>query len=437
MTVRRWLALLLCCVLVAGCTSSNENPTGAPASTIEALSTIGGPAAEHARWVIGDALADRPETAALDQRFSPALLDGDASSLHATLDAVRATGPWDVATARSSGSGHTADVVLRSARGQHLLLHTTVDASGRAIVFWFGNAVNPALDAADPAELERILSDVPAQSGIAIGRVDGDRCVDVETAGTHDGSALPLASVSKLLLLDAVLGQIETGALSWSQTMELTETSRSLPAGALAQAPSGTRVTVGDAVRALLVESDNTAADLLLTAVGAEHVDSVYQELSTPGPTHRFWSTREVFELGWGSRRLNGDAASAPAVLDALRREISASALTATVVDVVEPRWQDGLDWFLTPAQTCALGARVHDRWDFLPDAVRSAVADETVLLRKSGGAPGVVAGVWLVDGAAGPHVITIQFAAERQTAVGDATGLMAVGDALAMHASR
>lgn len=394
----------------------------------DAVASVDGPAAQQARWVLTHALAEEAP-ANLDAHFAEPLVHDGGAALRATFDTVRADGPWRAVAARASGSGHSVDLVIESRRGAHLSMHVTVDERGRAVLFWFGSAIDPAADVSTPVARRLVLEQLPVRSTLAVGRIDSGRCVDLRTEGSDPDEALPLASVAKLLLLPVLFDRVAAGTLAWDTVLTLNEESRSLPAGSLAVAPAGTTVTVQDALLAVLQESDNTAADLLLDAVGREQVQALYDELAGADGPRPFWLTREVFALGWGPTAVVGVQPD-PAAIDALRATV-AGPLTTSVLEVTTPRWQNGVDWFLAPAGLCELGARLHERWGTLPAAVRDAVAGDGVLLAKPGGAPGVVTGFWLVENDRGAAVVTAQFAAEVATAVGDAAGMLSLGEAL------
>lgn len=404
--------------LLSGCSAATA-PTPVPPST-----GVDGLAAGHADWVL-DLVADGTvESADLSTRFDAGLLADGGDGIRQTLSVVRAQGPWQVIESRSSGQGQTIDLVLDSAQAAPLLLHSTVDEDGRAVVFWFGPAVDPGLDPTQESERAAILDALPASTAVIDSPVSDGRCVGGTVEGSTGQDPLPLASVSKLLVLVAVLDAVSAGTMTWADELVLDDHVRSLPAGSLSTAAVGTVVTVQDAVARVLTESDNTASDMLLRAVGPAAVQQRSAQLS--GTDRVFWSTREVFHLGWGP-----DAVPPP-VDGRARTALADTALSTTVWDVTSARWQDGLDWFLTPAQTCDLGAEVLTRWAELPTPVQDMVGDGELLLHKAGGAPGVVAGVWLIDGDDGPRVVTVQAAAEVQTSVGDAEGILGIGHALA-----
>lgn len=436
---RRGTLLVAALVLVAGCATEPSEASPPRGAMVAPVGLPDGPAGEHARWVLTTALGnvDRLDGEDLADRFSEALLDEDAAALRQTLDRVRSMGQWQVLDAGSNHDGRTAELVLRSTDDRHLLLHTTVDEDGRAIVFWFGHALDRTLDPARDTDRERLLAELPADSAVGVGTVADDQCVDLTIDGTAPDDRLPLASVAKLIVVDVVLRAVESGTLYWDAELVLDEQSRSLPAGRLATAATGSTLTIADAVRAVLTESDNTAADLLVAAVGHQAVEAAYAELAQTGPPAPFWTTREVFSLGWGPAAVPGNVLETIPDLEALRAAVAAGPLKTSVLDVVTPRWQDGLDWFLTPAQTCELGARLHARWHLLPADVRQAAGTDGTLLRKPGGIPGVATGLWLVEGTTGSTVITLQVASDQHTAVGDVAGLMAIGDALTRRASQ
>ena len=419
-------------MLASGC-----GPAPAPVvPSVDAVASVEGAAADHARWVLTHALGAGPlGPEDLAARFTGPLVEDGGTGLLTTIDTVRADGPWQAVDARASGSGHSVDVVLRSSRGTHLAMHVTVGDDGRAVLFWFGSAVDRGVDVSTAVGRRQVLDALPARSALSVGTVEGQRCADLRYEGSDAGAALPLASVAKLLVVHAVLDRVAAGGLQWDSVLTLDESRRSLPAGELAVAPAGTTITVQEAVLAALLESDNTAADLLLDAVGVEQVQALYAELQG-GAVHPFWSTREVFALGWGPMAVPGQVHADPADVAERRATIAVEPLATSVLEVTVPRWQDGLDWFLPAAGLCELGARLYERWPALPAAVRAAVADGDVLLEKLGGAPGVVTGLWLVEGADGPVVVTTQYASEVATAVGDAAGLLSVGEALVAEAT-
>jgi len=128
---------------------------------------------------------------------------------------------------------------------------------------------------------------------------------------------------------------------------------RSLPSGELQDAPTGTVVSVRDTAAKMISLSDNTATDMLISAVGRESVEERLAELGHSDPPRNvpLMTTRDLFRVGWQddgalrARWADGDAAERRALLD----ELPGGVLDVPVSAVADVAWTDGADWFATP----------------------------------------------------------------------------------------
>lgn len=435
--VRVVVAVLMAVATIASCGTvargerADSSTAVSPGPVVEP--GFGSPAGAHVDWVVSEALnagrsTETISAADLAERFGDEFLRDGGRALRDMLEVVRQAGPWVVVEQGAAEHGNSAEVVLY-ADGQYLFLHSSVRDDGRAFVFMIGPAVDRSVDPTSVSDLSAVLAEIPASTAISVGHVSGGECVDQRTVGSATQSRLPVASVSKLLILDAVLSQVGEGALSWDSELLVDEALTSWTPSLESALAAGSKVSVAEAVRLMVAESDNTAADVLLEAVGRQVLDSAYM---TDRETAQvpFWSTREVFVLAWQDQ--SGGAVDDLGGLGALRERIRSVPLDPSLHALTFPRWQDGFDWFMTPDELCDLGARLHARWDALPSAVRDELASRDYILRKHGGSPGVVAGLWLVDGESGAAVVTVQYASEDPSRVGDVSGLMGLGDSLA-----
>ncbi len=94
---------------------------------------------------------------------------------------------------------------------------------------------------------------------------------DLKTGQTwtyHPNELFPAASLIKLPIMIAVFSRIHSGELSLSQTMALHRHNRVGGSGTLKWQPDGTRFTISQLLDHLIRESDNTAANMLIEAVG-------------------------------------------------------------------------------------------------------------------------------------------------------------------------
>lgn len=84
------------------------------------------------------------------------------------------------------------------------------------------------------------------------------------------------ASLLKLPVAMAVAKLVEEGAWDWDDTLILGEEDRDGEFGALYKQPAGTKLSVEELVRRMLIDSDNTAYRLLFRKVGAEQINDIY-----------------------------------------------------------------------------------------------------------------------------------------------------------------
>ena len=87
------------------------------------------------------------------------------------------------------------------------------------------------------------------------------------------------ASLIKLPLMAAVFYKIKEGGLSLDQRLVLTGRLRAGGSGTIKCSPAGTSFTVRDLLIHLISESDNTAANMLLNAVGARYARQKFREM--------------------------------------------------------------------------------------------------------------------------------------------------------------
>lgn len=127
-------------------------------------------------------------------------------------------------------------------------------------------------------ELEKLAQDWAAR-GVVVS-------VQIEylNTGTHlsinqNYRMLP-ASLTKVPVAMMVMHQVENGTLNLEQEIELKEEDRDNKWGELYKAPSGTKLKLEEVLRKSLVESDNTAHQMLYRLVGVEDAQALSQELN-------------------------------------------------------------------------------------------------------------------------------------------------------------
>jgi beta-lactamase class A len=163
-----------------------------------------------------------------------------------------------------------------------------------------------------------------------------------------------LGSSAKVAIAIAVLRQVEAGRLSLDAQLTLQEQDRIDGPGELVWARPGTRYTVDSLLTRMLGVSDNTAANLLVRAVGEENLNRVAAGLLGPGFVRLTTLTqvrRDVYaQIHPDAAQLPNDtlvriaaAEMGPARFDAVRRALGvpASALKVRTLGEAYERYYE------------------------------------------------------------------------------------------------
>ncbi len=127
--------------------------------------------------------------------------------------------------------------------------------------------------------IERIDKATPGQLGVYIKRLDNG-----ETLSYQADRPWYLGSTTKLPIALAVLQEAEGGKLSLAQKVTLQETDKVDGSGNVVWQKSGTTYTVDALLKRMLMESDNTAANMLIRTVGEDTLNQrARQYLGTQG----------------------------------------------------------------------------------------------------------------------------------------------------------
>ena len=113
--------------------------------------------------------------------------------------------------------------------------------------------------------IERIDKSTPGQLGVYVKRLDNG-----ETFAHEADRPWYLGSTTKLPIALAVLQEAEAGRLGLAQKVTLQDTDKVDGSGNVVWQKSGTTYTVDALLKRMLMESDNTAANLLIRTVGED-----------------------------------------------------------------------------------------------------------------------------------------------------------------------
>ena len=429
--------VLAALLVVSGCSDGGAPPGSPPeegsATSSEAPSTPpvtelpDGELGEGVAWVL-DAVDEDGEVdpQQVRQRFSAEFVAQlPPRQVVATFAQVRELAPFEVvevAPVVEQGAGQA--VALRLRGSEPVVMELSVDGDGRIS----GLRFRPDPEAEPPAsydsldEMSADLAELGTVQAYA-GRIEAGGCTTTyEDPGSSEPA--PSGSVFKLVVLSAVVSAVADDVLAWTDELKVTAALKSLPSGQLQDRPDGTRVTVREAARLMIAVSDNTAADLLMDAVGPERLASVVRELRLSDPSFRpMLDTRQFFLLGWGERAEDW-ASAGPERRARILRELPGDLSGVDPASVTTPVWQDGIDWFLTGEEVCRVYARLAEQSTtsagapvagILDPGRRLPGAEDVPLAYKGGSAPGVVALTYMV-GRPGedPEVLVVQVRSEN-----------------------
>ena len=189
-----------------------------------------------------------------------------------------------------------AEVRLETSKGFEIPMSIGIlSNSGHLISSLRLGAATP--QATSLAEVASKIGQLHGTAGFLATKISEHGLQDI--AEVNADTPLALGSAFKLYVLATLLKDINSGARHWSDVLVLDSASRSFPSGEMHAWPVGTPVTLATAATLMISISDNTAADLLIHALGRSHIEAM---LSETGNKHAsldipFLTTLELFKL--------------------------------------------------------------------------------------------------------------------------------------------
>ncbi len=173
-------------------------------------------------------------------------------------------------------------------------------------------------------------------------------------AGHQPDLPLGVASAFTLLVLSALLDEIDAGTIAWDDVILLEEAHRSFPEGVVGNWPVGSPITVSTLANLMVADRDSTAADILIDLVGRERLEAMSPR-NTP-----FLTTGEFFKL---KARQNHDLRMRWIAADETERR----ELLAELAEAPLPRPRGdyetvvGIEYYFDAFELCALLDRTFD----------------------------------------------------------------------------
>ena len=192
-----------------------------------------------------------------------------------------------------------------------------------------------------------------------------------ESVAYNENERFPTASVIKLPIMAAFFSKVELGLIDPSQPLVLQAEDKKPGSGILQMLDDGAQMTLLDAVRLMIVLSDNTGTNLVLDRMGKSHDErmaAVNDYLASQG----LRNTRLLNRLyTWETKKMTpesfryGIGVSTPAEMVALveglyRRTICDSSSAETMMQILTQQFYGDMIPRFLPAETCTRFSVAH-----------------------------------------------------------------------------
>lgn len=267
--------------------------------------------------------------------------------------------------------------------------------SGRVSGFFFGQAArhNPTLKSVADR-----LGALPGAKAFLVRRLGGD---GASLEDYHGSDTLAVGSAFKLYVLGAVIKERRP----WKKIINLDDGDRSLPTGRLQDWPAGAPFTAYTLAGLMIADSDNTAADMLISALGRRNIEDDLKAMghSDPARLKPFLRTSELFRLKSDSeatlKYINLPLDERYVFLSSLSsRPLSAAAVKQSPFGVAR------VEWPASPADLCRVMDYIRrngggEAMDILAINPGLTVPEGFRYAGYKGGAePGVLSMTWLLQ---------------------------------------
>ncbi len=237
--------------------------------------------------------------------------------------------------------------------------------AGLVIGSWLPGAARSVGAADDWAAFDAAIGQVGPRVGFLAAEVVDGACETVH--GYGEEQRLAIASTFKLYVLAELARQVAAEEASWGERIVIRDELRSMPSGATAYEPEGTRRTLEELALRMIRDSDNTATDHLIDRLGRERIEAALADFGHGKPEINmpFLLTRELFAMKMHVERDVVEMyLAAP---DDEQRNILSNRIDPILLNPnnwghwTGPSWVDGLEWFASPLEVCGVLAALED----------------------------------------------------------------------------
>ncbi len=269
------------------------------------------------------------------------------------------------------------------------------------------------------SDVDAVLRKTKARYSWQATKVDDGHCDRV--AGANTDLSLPLASIFKLYVLDAVSDAIKAGTVSWDDQLTVTEKGKAV--GSSMELPVGAQISVRTAAEKMIATSDNMATDMLIEKVGPQAVDDALVNTGhhDPAAMTPFPTMYELFTIAWGrpDMREQWKHATPEVRAEMLQRANSATYQPDPFLAHV-PASEAGAEWYGNAEDICRVhvalqagakgpAAPIKKMLD-VSTGVNLDRSDWPYVAAKAGGLPGDLTFSWYaIDKTHQPWVVSFQ----------------------------
>lgn len=412
--MRLHASLCICLLLIACDGADDEAPTMTVDPAMDAAH-----AREQLEWLTGllngpaDAITEEEVTPHFDASFLGQVPAPVVVSTLRTL--ARQLAPVNVMSTEDLADGSVQQVVEGAAQMLFRLQLLAPDPSGSitGLLFLAAPELDPALR--DFAVIDERLQATAARSSLLIATVDGERCSPLQAARAD--AQLPLAGVSKLFVLGALVARVEAGESNWTDEVAIRDDWRSPPTGELNSLLAGTPVQLGSLADAMIAINDNSATDHLLQLTGRPQVEAALTTLghSEPAANTPFLTSRDALLLKLAAsdeeqqQYVDASADERRRLVDEVYPGLTVpDDMDQRVLDWTTPRLLDSVGWFGSATDVCNAMAWLRSASERGPGtrALRSLSINPGLTIDrepfsyigfKGGAEPGALAVSWLL----------------------------------------
>lgn len=273
------------------------------------------------------------------------------------------------------------------------------------------NDFQPVDDSAEKVRDE--LSALPGEVSVHFAPLDDN---SAPVLSLNPERQMAIGSTFKLYVLSALARSVAAGEREWSDVVTLDRAS--FPSGQLQDWPAGAPVTLHTLASLMISNSDNTATDQLIGALGREAVETelLASGHSAPDRMLPFLDTLELFALkgdaDLGARYAAASEAEQAAILATLDQHLGGDPANAIAPQFSSPMMIDSLEWFANAADLRGVMRRLTTPQDdtarrimAIDDAMPDRLRDQWDYAGFKGGSePGVLHLAWLLRGKDGRY---------------------------------